>query len=973
MRQSFRRLITDRIRHPQKKKGGRPAGSRSRPMRCQSLEKREMLAADINESGIGQLYYVDVNGNDNAAGTFAAPFATLDKAVDTAIAGSLAQGTKTKIIVNDGLYVNQPNAGLWTDTNDFPVWPGQAADTVLVIEGQSPEGVEFRGVNADYRQLTFEGKSNLVIRDMAFSNLVSAFDFVGIDNFGALELVANPDQTSDGQFGPGRSHDLLLDNVEVSGSDRRGAVVGLYEDVTIIDSDFSDNIHEVGLQFRDVDDALVERTEISRNGDAATTSASNFGNSGFQFSAANTILRNVTASGNREGSGIRMDFLAENVTIVDSTFNDNAEDGVFFETAFGPVTLDNVTANNNGRAGVHIATTNNFTIENSELVGNDRAGVMVTEQRRDESNFAPPEFLWAQDPAYSRQNYQDANGTVIGGRPMNWNQNTIVRDTTITAVGPDAVIYSSGYDQSGVWEDHYDDWIATQITAENNTYAADRDDAFNDSTRTGQRTFVDFETWRSLSGADLTSSFNGDSGGVETLVGRGDFDDNTSQGWRSFGFGGASSSVSYANGRADVNITQANGQRYRVQLLKDGIPVESYKTYKLTFDVSATNSPNISVVLRNDVSGGTSNPNRLRTYGLYGINNIPSTTTTYTRYFNVGNRADATARLSFFLGQKTGTISVDNIRLEEVPSDTSGGTLVGPGDFADQTDSGFQLIRNYGLGTDAYLLPQAENAQVVISNGGSQRYQLRLRKQFAIEANTDYVLTFDAWAPQGNRNFIVDLRDDDGAQQFYGNKFFAVTTTPTQYSHTFSVGQVDDPTAQLRFLLGRSNRNVTFDNISLLKAGTTGVPDPTIDNASFENGLADWVSSGTVTTGNFGGTSDGNLAAVFNIGNDVTADGVISQAVETINGQRYRVTFDFKAGGNASRQSRINARALNSSGVTRGETTQTLNGVSASAPYSTFSFEFVANSTSTTLEFRDQSTDVNGIDAWIDNVRMVRV
>lgn len=474
------------------------------------------MAAAINETGIGRFIYVDDVATDGADGSSARPFQSLADAVDVAVApgGPLANGVKTKIVVRTGVYGEQRNAGLWVDGNAFPVWPGQAADTPLIIEGEGDgSDVIFSGVDGDYRQLTFEGKNNLVLRNLTFQNLVSAFNFDGIDTFGAVHLEANPDDQGDGRYGPNRGHDLLIDNVTVIGSDRPGAAVYFYDDVTIRNSNFDQNVNKVGLHFRFVNDALVEDTSISGNGTGAPPVDGEFGNSGFLFAATNTTLRRVDASGNTEGSGIRMDFQAENVLIEDSMFNANSEDGVFFETAVGPVTIRRSELNDNARSGVHLATTDDFTVEDSEIIGNGFAGVMVTEQIRDQRNFSPPTFLWAQDPAYWVTNFQRPDGSVVGGIPSAWNTDTTITGTTIEATGGQSFVVASEYANAGQWQNHYDQWVADEFVGSGNTYRAVRSDPFNVSTSTGSRTNVGLDGWKQRTGSDADATLNADGGG----------------------------------------------------------------------------------------------------------------------------------------------------------------------------------------------------------------------------------------------------------------------------------------------------------------------------------------------------------------------------------------------------------------------------------------------------------------------------
>jgi lysophospholipase L1-like esterase len=141
-------------------------------------------------------------------------------------------------------------------------------------------------------------------------------------------------------------------------------------------------------------------------------------------------------------------------------------------------------------------------------------------------------------------------------------------------------------------------------------------------------------------------------------------------------------------------------------------------------------------------------------------------------------------------------------------------------------------------------------------------------------------------------------------------------------------------------------------------------------NGSFESTFTGWITSGNTTTasGAFYAPTNGLSVATFN-GANSTPNGVISQAFTTVPGTSYTLAFD---AGNFSYNTSPQTLQVTVDGtgnlLTQVVTVNGLgNGTSRWVPQS---FSFVANSTSTTLTFRDQSTTTGGLDLLLDNVQV---
>lgn len=169
---------------------------------------------------------------------------------------------------------------------------------------------------------------------------------------------------------------------------------------------------------------------------------------------------------------------------------------------------------------------------------------------------------------------------------------------------------------------------------------------------------------------------------------------------------------------------------------------------------------------------------------------------------------------------------------------------------------------------------------------------------------------------------------------------------------------------------------------------------PLLTNGDFEGGgLGGWSSTGTVNTAPYsayagigmGGLNPGlygTTFASFNAGNS-QPNGVLQQIINTVAGQTYTMTFTF---GNFNTNVGANTQAVTASAINQGDSLvlgsllaidsvlgrQTnLNNVYGGAnPYS---FNFVAASTQTIIQFADssQSSSTESADGILDNVFVV--
>lgn len=143
-----------------------------------------------------------------------------------------------------------------------------------------------------------------------------------------------------------------------------------------------------------------------------------------------------------------------------------------------------------------------------------------------------------------------------------------------------------------------------------------------------------------------------------------------------------------------------------------------------------------------------------------------------------------------------------------------------------------------------------------------------------------------------------------------------------------------------------------------------------LTNGSFENGLAGWNATGSVvikSTSPYVATN-GASAVAFNT-DQAAPTGTLSQTFATVVGQSYQLTFDAGAFGFNTNDQRIRATVQGSTTLISDITTiKCPNG--GATRWVSKTYNFTANSTTTTLTFADLSTTSNSLDLMLDNVKV---
>lgn len=130
-------------------------------------------------------------------------------------------------------------------------------------------------------------------------------------------------------------------------------------------------------------------------------------------------------------------------------------------------------------------------------------------------------------------------------------------------------------------------------------------------------------------------------------------------GWSLGTQGGASGSLSASGGKLNVNITNAGTEGWHVQLVKNGIPLQQGKMYRISFKAQATGDCGATYY-----AGRASDP-----WNAYsGYNGISLTTSeiAFSSSFTMNDPTDLAARLVFDLGQNTAGVSITEVKVEEL-------------------------------------------------------------------------------------------------------------------------------------------------------------------------------------------------------------------------------------------------------------------------------------------------------------------
>jgi VCBS repeat-containing protein len=184
------------------------------------------------------------------------------------------------------------------------------------------------------------------------------------------------------------------------------------------------------------------------------------------------------------------------------------------------------------------------------------------------------------------------------------------------------------------------------------------------------------------------------------------------------------------------------------------------------------------------------------------------------------------------------------------------------------------------------------------------------------------------------------------------------------FSYTPASGYTGVDSFTYRAYDGNSDSNIVTVNIVV-----NGAVSPSLVNGSFEDDFTGWTTSGnlSIKTAPYPVT-DGAKLASFN-GDNLAPNAVISQSFATVPGQGYTLAFDAGVLAYTGDTQTLQVKAHGTSNLL--SRTITIAGLGGgNTHWTSQSFTFVADSTTTTLTFLDRSVLTIGIDLLLDHVRV---
>jgi hypothetical protein len=165
--------------------------------------------------------------------------------------------------------------------------------------------------------------------------------------------------------------------------------------------------------------------------------------------------------------------------------------------------------------------------------------------------------------------------------------------------------------------------------------------------------------------------------------------------------------------------------------------------------------------------------------------------------------------------------------------------------------------------------------------------------------------------------------------------------------------------------INTANKRNFFD---LLASFAAPPPPPTLfANGSFEQDYASWTATGNQDVVFFGAT-DGVKAARFNAGN-TAPNANLSQSFATTAGHSYTLSFDYGVHSPVSQREQRLQVTVQGNGILVSQLISQ-SAFSINVEYTPRNYSFVADSSVTTLTFRDVSLTSDSVDSYLDNVQV---
>ena len=130
------------------------------------------------------------------------------------------------------------------------------------------------------------------------------------------------------------------------------------------------------------------------------------------------------------------------------------------------------------------------------------------------------------------------------------------------------------------------------------------------------------------------------------------------------------------------------------------------------------------------------------------------------------------------------------------------------------------LIPGNGNGSATWSKEKVEDKnylKVAVKNVGSQTYSSQMLQYFPVVKGYSYEISYTAYTDAANQKADIALQiggdADNGWSKYSGSYADKLTTTPTTYTHKFTMTAATDPTARFEFNLATSAGNVYLSDV----------------------------------------------------------------------------------------------------------------------------------------------------------------
>ncbi|MEK3921023.1 carbohydrate binding domain-containing protein [Paenibacillus sp. FSL K6-2393] len=278
-----------------------------------------------------------------------------------------------------------------------------------------------------------------------------------------------------------------------------------------------------------------------------------------------------------------------------------------------------------------------------------------------------------------------------------------------------------------------------------------------------------------------------------------------------------------------INLPGTSEHWWDALLQQGQIKLDANKSYRLTFEASASSPKSMQAVLSQNAGD----------FVKYFEEEVELTADqkSYSYTFTMGDTLDSAAMLAFGLGYPLSTgehaINIHNIQLYEVnPNADQGGqpahvNLISNGDFSKGKEGWF----THADGNAADLEMQVSNQQLhaKIGNAGQNAWDRQvINEGFGIQQGFKYKLTFKAKAEK-SRKVGLGIGWVDAAANYEWHGFFGarVDLTPEEqeFSFTFDATEASYANTRISFDLGNidgvqdGNTTVSLSEVSLINLG----------------------------------------------------------------------------------------------------------------------------------------------------------